>query len=124
MSNTARILKALIRLSGGGALLLGLAVWAGYALGWVPVHMLFGVTMVFSMWVTAALAIRAGTRPGFATLVALWGLAVVIFGRLQMRLMPGPHHWVIALTHLLAGGLAMGMGVSLATAVERSATNG
>ena len=121
MAGAARALKHLIRLAGGGALLLGLAIWAGYLFSWLPVHIVFGATLVLAMWVIAVLAFRAGVRQGFAAVVFLWGVGVVMFGRVQGRILPGPMHWAIQLTHLLAGGIAMGLGIALAAAVERSA---
>lgn len=120
MTAAARLLKLLIRISGVGALVLGLAIWAGYLFSWLPVHIVFGATLVLEMWVTAVLAYRAGARPGFALLVFLWGLGILMFGRLQGRIMPGPTHWIIKLAHLLAGGIAMGFGVVLATAIEHA----
>ncbi len=120
MSMTARILKILIRLLGVAALLLGLMIWAGYGFSWLPVHILLGTLFVVTMWGTSALAFVAGTRRGLATLVFLWGLGVVWFGRAQMALLPGPRHWIVQLAHLLAGGVAMGLGYALAVAVEHS----
>jgi hypothetical protein len=121
MSSAARILKVVIRASGALALLMGLAIWGGYLIAWIPVHMAFGVILVLSLVGASGLALRAGVRPGFAAFVALWGIGIVWFGRMQMGLMPGPHHWIIRLTHLLAGGVAMGLGTALATALEGAA---
>jgi hypothetical protein len=118
---SARALKFLIRLSGGGALLLGLTLWAGYLFTWLPVHIVFGATLVLAMWVIAALASRAGMRRGFSAVVFLWGIGVIIFGRAQGRILPGPMHWTVRLAHFLAGGIAMALGVALSAAVERSA---
>lgn len=118
MSTIARYLKILIRVSGGGALLLGLAIWAGYLLSWLPVHLWLGVALVLSMWAAGALALGAGTRRGLAAVVFLWGIGIVAFGQLQGRLLPGPRHWIISLAHLLAGGLAIGLGAALANAIE------
>lgn len=120
MTTAARFLKILIRLSGAGALLLGLAIWAGYTLSWLPVHIVFGVVLVVAMWATAALAARAATHRALAMLVFLWGIGVVAFGRAQAAILPGPTHWIVALAHLVAGGIAMGLGVALAAGVERA----
>jgi hypothetical protein len=123
MTAAARALKLLIRLAGVGALVLGLAIWAGYLFSWLPVHIVFGVTLVLAMWATAGLAFRAGARRGFAVLVFLWGLGVVAFGKMQGQILPGPIHWIVQLAHLLAGGIAMGLGVALASMVERAANS-
>ncbi len=120
MITTARLLKLLIRLSGMVALLLGLAFWTGHLFLWLPVHILLGLVLVLAMWVTAGLAFRAGAGQGVAAFAALWGVGVVVFGRMQVGLLPGDMHWIISLAHLLAGGVAMGLGTALASAIERS----
>jgi len=122
MTTAARLLKVLLRLSGIAALLLGLAFWTGHLFSWVPAHILLGFVVVLAMWAIAALAFRAGANRGLAALVALWGFGVVVLGRMQVGLVPGEMHWIIALAHLLAGGAAMGLGAALANAVERSAS--
>ncbi len=121
---TTRRLTILIRLSGMGALLLGLAIWGGYLIAWIPVHMLLGATLVLVMWATAAIALRRGVRRGLAVFVVLWGLGIVVLGRVQVRLLPGGMHWVIALGHLLAGGVGMGLGITLAAALHGPAVQG
>ena len=83
-------------------------------------HVLPGLVLVLAMWVTAGLAFRAGAGQGVAAFAALWGVGVVVFGRMQVGLLPGDTHWVISLAHLLAGGVAMGLGTALASAIERS----
>ncbi|MGA8202909.1 MAG: hypothetical protein WB812_00230 [Woeseiaceae bacterium] len=116
----ARFLKLLLRLSGLGALLLGLAFWAGFAFSWQTVHVAFGMLLVVTLWATAVLAIRADTHRALAIVAFLWGTAVVAFGYEQAAILPGPMHWIVALAHLAAGGIAMGLGVVLAAAVERA----
>ncbi len=118
MTAAARVLKLLIRISGVGALALGLAIWAGYLFSWLPLHIVFGATLVLTLWVTAVLAYRVGARRGLAVVVFLWGLGVVVFGQMQGRILPGPMHWIIQLAHLLAGGIAIALGVVLASAIE------
>ena len=46
MKTSARVLVALTRLFGITAVILGLLFWAGYARGWVSVHMAVGSAMV------------------------------------------------------------------------------
>jgi hypothetical protein len=119
---TARFLKLLIRLSGFATLLLGLAFWVGYAHSWLTVHLVLGVLLVVALWVTAALAFRADTHRTLSMVAFLWGFAVVAFGYEQAVILPGPMHWVVMLAHLTAGAIAMGLGVVVAAAVERSMT--
>jgi len=114
----ARLLKLLIRVSGAGALLLGLAFWAGYLRGWLPLHMFFGLGLVLSLWASALLAWRTAARRGLAGFALAWGLLVVWLGMMQSRLLVGSFHWIIALTHLLCGGVAIAVGVMLAGAAE------
>lgn len=120
MSTVARLLKILIRLSGGTALLIGLVIWTGHGFSWLPLHILLGVVLVISMWVTAVLALSASTRRGLAVLVLVWGAGVVAFGRMQGGLLPGPMHWMVSLTHLLLGGVGIGLGAALAGALADS----
>ncbi len=119
MQTAARTLKLLIRLTGGTAMLLGLAFWAGYLRGWLPLHLVAGLGLVLSLWGVAILAWRSGTRPGMATFVVFWGVAILWLGVSQSRLLPGSWHWIIALTHLLAGGVGIAAGATLAMSVER-----
>lgn len=114
---TTRSLTLLIRLAGGGALLLGLAIWTGHASTGIPIHMLLGATLVLAMWGTAAIALRRGARRGLAVLVALWGLGLAALGLSQTRLLPGGAHWVIGLAHLLVGAVGISLGVTLAGAL-------
>lgn len=118
----ARFLKLLMRLSGGGALLLGLAIWAGQLPTWRPIHIALGTTLVLAMWGTALLAFRTGIRRGLGVLVFLWGLGMALFGQAQARLLPGPAHWLIALGHILAGVVGIALGMALGSALEGPAT--
>lgn len=121
MTNAARLLKLLIRVCGVAALLLGLAFWTGHLFSWLPVHTLLGVVLVLALWAMAALAFFAHAGRALAAFAAAWGLGVVMFGRMQVGLLPGDLHWIIALAHLVAGGIAMAFGAVLAGAIERSA---
>jgi len=117
----ARILKLVIRLAGGGAVLLGLARWAGYLVSWLPVHMAFGIALVLTLVTVAILAWRAGRQPRLAALVAVWALLVLWLGYTQQRLLPGSQHWIIQVTHLAVGGIAMALGTRLALSLEARA---
>jgi len=115
---TAQRLTVLMRLSGGAAMLLGLFLWGGLLYPWLPIHLLFGVGLVLAMWATALLALRRRIRRGLAVLVCLWGLGIVVFGRMQAQLLPGGMHWVIRLAHLLAGVAGVALGMRLAVALR------
>lgn len=90
----------------------------------MPLHVWLGVALVLAMWATAALAFRASTRRGLAVVVLLWGLGIIVLGHLQDRFLPGASHWIISLTHLLAGGLGIAVGAALASAIQRSSPGG
>ena len=114
MFGAARALQVFIRVCGVGALLLGLARWAGYLMSLLPLHQAFGMGLVLALAVVAVMALSRKERPRLATLVLLLAAAVPWLGITQTRLMPGPQHWIIALTHLALGGIAMGIGTRLA----------
>jgi hypothetical protein len=72
--------------------------------------MLLGLVLVLSLWLIAALALRAGVQPGLVALAAVWGRVVPTLGLTQDRLLPGSLHWLIQLLHLAVGLTAIGLG--------------
>ena len=92
--------------SGGLALVLGVAWWLGYHGGPVPAHGLVGSIAVIALWVLSYQASRAGL-PKRSTRVAIgWGIAAVVFGGVHPFIVPGTYHWAVQAAHLV---LSMGM---------------
>ena len=121
MSSAVTTLRILVRLSGLILIVLGIIFWTGHARGLIPVHMVVGLLLAVTLWVLAFLGARAHVGAGFVTLVAVWALVMVVFGGVQMQLMPGSAHWVIQVLHLLVGIAALGMGDQLGTRLSRAA---
>ena len=123
MTTLARLLKLLVRLCGLAALLLGLAFWTGHLFSWLSVHMLLGLVVVLAMWATAALGLAPASGGGPQRLRRSGESVSSCSGECK---------WVFCRetcigsfrSHLLAGGVAMGLGTALASAVERSALGG
>lgn len=126
METSARVLNILIRICGGAALALGVAFWLGYARALTVLHIRFGIVVVLSLWVLAAIAWWKTTRHSLALFTTAWALATLVFGMTQAQLLPGPLHWIVKVAHLGVGVIALGLGAQLATAimVERAHTRG
>lgn len=121
MSTALTTFRILVRLSGLILIILGIIFWTGHALGLIRVHMVVGLILAISLWALAYLGARAGVGAGLVTLVVLWTLVMLVFGVVQMRLMPGAAHWVIQVLHLLIGIGAIGLGDQLGTRMSRAA---
>jgi hypothetical protein len=98
--------------------------WTDHALTLVPVHMLVGFVLVFSLWALAVLAARAGVHPGLVALAIGWGFIVPVLGLTQERLLPGDVHWVIQVLHLLVGLGAIGLAERLARRIKNRVSAG
>jgi hypothetical protein len=116
--------RLLVGVAGIGVLVLGLLFWSGYAptLGptVIAIHKHLGEALVLGLWILGIQALFARVAPGLAVLVLVWGLAVPALGMMQMQLLPGEMHWVIQLTHLLVGVVALGLGHMLAARITAS----
>jgi len=121
MTSAVTNLRILVRLCGLILIILGVIFWTGHALGLISVHMVVGLLFAVVLWVLAFLGAKAHVGAGFVTLVAVWALIMVVFGAVQVRLMPGSAHWVIQVLHLLIGIAALGMGDQLGTRLSRAA---
>jgi hypothetical protein len=118
MKAATTILQMLVRLAGLILIVLGVLFWTDHALTLVPVHMLVGVVLVFSLWALAVVAARAGVHPGLVALAIGWGFIVPLLGLTQERLLPGDAHWVIQVLHLLVGLGAIGQAEGLAARIK------
>jgi uncharacterized membrane protein HdeD (DUF308 family) len=82
----------LVRVAGLILIVLGVLFWTDHALTLVPVPMLVGFVLVFSLWALAVLAARAGVHPSLVALAIIWGFIVPVLGLTQERLLPGDAH--------------------------------
>jgi hypothetical protein len=119
MKRTVLIARSLLSLLGLALIILGALFWTGRPASLVPLHMLLGVLFVVCLWVLVALAFLARARRGLALLVLVWSLIVLTLGVAQVRLLPGSLHWLMQSLHLAVGLIAMGLGHTLARAMQR-----
>jgi uncharacterized membrane protein YczE len=116
------VARLLISLFGITLLVLGILFWTGHALSLLQLHAMLGGLFVICLWVLAVIGfIVPGSRP-LALIVLIWSLIVPAVGVMQLRVMPGADHWVIQVTHLLVGLIAMGLGHALARRIGRQPT--
>jgi hypothetical protein len=111
--------RALISLFGIALVVLGILFWTGHALSLVTLHMRIGGLFVLCLWVLAVAGLLTRGSRSFAVIVLIWSLIVPALGMTQVRLLPGPEHWVIQTTHLLVGIIAMGLGHALARRIGK-----
>ena len=100
-------LSILFRLSGVTLLVLGIILWTGRGAQLLQLHMGLGVLFTLTYLAIVALASRDGLALGPSLLAAAWGFVIPTFGMMQTRLLPGPGHWIIRVTHLLIAVVAM-----------------
>lgn len=115
----ARVFKIVIRFCGGGAVLLGLGFWAGLGGPVLPLHLVFGVTLVLSLSAVAGMSWATAVRTRLGVAVFLLAPVVLLLGFGQAAILAGPSHWVIQVVHFVVGLLAAVLGVVLASAVQR-----
>ena len=111
------VARVLISLSGLALLALGTLFWLGRALTLLNLHIQLGIVLVLCLWLLCGLALRTRVSRGLLLLVLGWSLLMPVFGALQLRLLPGPYHWVIQVLHLAIGFAAVGLGHALARRV-------
>ena len=109
----------LVRITGVLQLILGLLIWAENMLNLIGTHTLLGLVFVLSLWVLAAVSTRAGVPIGMAAGVAILGLIALVFGMIQVSLLPGSSHWIIQVLHLLIGMAAVGSGEAIGGRLRR-----
>ena len=106
------------RLLGVIQILVGLAIWFGFAAGTVAFHMAVGSLFVLVLWIVGLIALFVLDKRGLALFTLLWGGLVLWFGMAQTTLLVGSAHWVIRLAHLLVGMAAIGLVESLGKATK------
>jgi hypothetical protein len=117
MRTTAVTAQWIVRITGVILVILGVLFWTGNATALVPVHMFSGTILVLGLWVLAFLALQTGANTQLGIVSLIWGLVVIALGMTQVRLLPGPAHWVIQVIHLLVGIAAMGLAQNLTTSI-------
>jgi hypothetical protein len=115
----ARVFKIVIRLCAGGTLLLGLGFWAGLRGPLLPLHLLFGITLVLSLCAVAGMSWAAAVRSRLGVGVFLSAPVVLLLGFGQVGILGGRLHWIIQVVHVAVGVLAATLGVVLASAVQQ-----
>jgi hypothetical protein len=119
MRVTTTIATLVVRIAGPLQLVLGVLFWTGHSLSLVPFHMLIGSLFVLAIWTLCVLGARSGLRsPMFAALA--WSLVLTALGMTQMRILPGPGHWVVRVVHLLTALVAMAQAQRLIIAIAKS----
>lgn len=111
--------RLLLSLFGITLVVLGILFWTGHALSLLQLHTMLGGLFVICLWVLAVIGFLVPGCRGLALIVLIWSLIVPALGVTQLRLMPGADHWVIQVTHLLVGLIAMGLGHALARRIGR-----
>jgi hypothetical protein len=116
-----QVARIVIRVAGPALVLLGALFWTGRALWLLPLHMALGALFVAALLVLSGLAARAGGRLPLAAAGATVGLLILALGMTQTRLLPGPMHWVVKVTHLLLGFAGMGLAAAIDRAIRPTA---
>jgi hypothetical protein len=114
---TATVAKVLCVLLGSVMLLLGADVWRGAGPGIARAHIIVGLIFAIILGVmAAALAARRQSQFGYALL--LLAVVMVVFGIIHPLILPGSHHWIVRVAHLLIGATAIATGYRFAARLD------
>jgi len=119
-----RYATAIVTLAGILALVSGLILWFGTAPGLQSMHMLLGFLTVAGLWTLGIAQLRS--KGGSSTLAALaifLGALTIYIGMNQTTMLPGEHHWLVQIGHLLLGIVCVGLGHVAAARQRRSENN-
>jgi hypothetical protein len=119
MSKLVGVLQMLARLLGVVQLLVGLAIWFGWATSAVAFHSAVGSLFVLIVWVIAIIALFALSRRALPLITLLVASVALWFGMAQTTLLVGSAHWAVRVAHLLVGVATMGLAEVLGKAVRR-----
>ena len=119
MTKTVVVLQMLVRLLGVVQILVGLAIWFGWAKPAVAFHSMVGSLFVLFVWIIAIIALFALSHRGLPLITLLVAGLALWFGMAQTTLLVGSAHWAVRLAHLLVGLATLGLAESLAKAVRR-----
>lgn len=119
-----RYASAIVTIAGILALVSGLVFWVGGAPSLVSMHMLLGFLTVAGLWtIGIAQALSSGGSSILAALAFVVGALTIYLGMNQAAMLPGEHHWLVQLSHLVLGILCIGVS-HMAGARHRRATAG
>ncbi|MBF6590130.1 MAG: hypothetical protein IVW57_06295 [Ktedonobacterales bacterium] len=120
---SVRVVNMVMRAAFALALVLGLIFWTGHVVKpLVPLHMLAGIVLVFSVWYLGFLQARLPRGSfGLASIAGVTGLMVLIIGASQQRQPSGSGHVGVQVVHLLLGVTAVGVGEVCASRLQRAA---
>jgi len=121
MTKAAKVIQMLIRAFGVVQIVIGIAIWMGFGLRPPIIHIALGLIFVLALWILAILGAQARAGVPLVALVMVWGAFMVVFGMAQAAILPGPHHWIVRVLHLLVGVAAMGQAEALAGRMKRAA---
>lgn len=109
MNPLVKIPGMIVRFCALVIIVLGILIWTGVGDNQtvIDIHILFGILIVLSLWVMAIAQARIDGSVGLAIGVVVFGAFTYIFGLNQADLLPSAH-WIIQITHLLVGLVAIG----------------
>ena len=120
MTRTIPALTWLLRVAWIIALVMGVALWFGHGYQYLKIHMWIGFVITFDLLLLPIAGLLARVPPVLPRVAILWAVGLPVIGISQMRVMPGPNHWVIQVVHLIFGLGAMGLGEAIAKRALRS----
>lgn len=113
-----RILSWIARLSGLGALALGLLFWFAQ-LDWIDAHVLFGTLVTLSLLALSVviISVRGGWILGVSGII--FAILVPIIGEMQVRWYVNGASWLVPTIHMLMGLGAVGLAQVMSTRYTR-----
>jgi len=118
MAKTVTVLRMFARLLGVVQILVGLAIWIGWAKSAVAFHSAIGSLFVLVVWIIAIIALFVLSTRALPLLTLLIAGITLWFGMAQTTLLVGGAHWAVRLAHLLVGLATIGLAESLGKAVK------
>ena len=107
-------LRLVVRATAVALLLIGIALWLGYAVPWRGVHLGLGVLLAAAVLALGAVVARTTGRLGALAAAVAWVALLVGYGIVHPRLWPGGAHWIAQLLHVLIGLATVGLTERLA----------
>src|SRR6266705_2769211 len=119
MSKTVAMLQMAARLLGVVQILVGLAIWFGWATSAIAFHSIVGSLFVLVVWIIAIIALFTLSKRALSLITLLVAGVALWFGMAQTTLLVGSAHWAVRRAHLLVGLATMGLAEALGKAVKR-----